>query len=186
MLTREQQDLVHRCMWVVDWWCKKRCQQGAFRPRSEASDEFRAECMMGLVLAAASYDPSRHTKFETWAVLRIGFHLSNTERAKRGRRGQRSLPVDGEGVPLDAIADHRRNDPSYDITMDDLWESVVNHRKLEPMERVIVSGLLSGNRAKELAEFFGISAQALSQRMKQLKPKLRRLVARLAGDETYV
>jgi RNA polymerase sigma factor (sigma-70 family) len=166
-LTGEQQDLAATCYRLARWLAWKYCRE---HPSCRGlAEELRGAAMIGLMMAAQTFDPAAGSKFSSWAATvvagRIKREATHQRRQKRDRRRETEIPGWLEIGPAD-------QNPPPDLPGDFL--SLVPE-PLTPYEAAGIGWCVLGRlEIAEAARRLGVSRQTVYNDRCRALAKLRR------------
>lgn len=194
-LTEEQKELVEKNIRLVYWVVKRRATS---RVILELGKEEAAQWgMVGLVMAASRYDPSRGSAFSTYAVQwiwgTIQFHATTSRTIRHPHACFRDLEGTGMLDDLITIANEERDtvadplrqvmdregDPSHMIDAETML------RVLTKKERMVLILRAMDYSFRSIASLYGVSHQAIEQAhlkgLERIRSKFQIVTKRLKG-----
>ena len=144
-----------------------------------SDDDVMASGRLGLVIAARTYDPSRKTKFSSWAYIKIRAQIVNYFREMLGKRRQveyfnslEFIPVDDNCLQLSGDGLERR------VVIKDLIykfkRSLTKHNPQKQLHRFQL--LLEGMDAVDIANLTNVTESAVSQTLIKLNLKFNKFL----------
>jgi RNA polymerase sigma factor (sigma-70 family) len=140
-----------------------------YRGRGVELDELVAEANLALVEAAGKFDPTRGTRFGTYATHRIGWHLTNVV----GRRPQEGGDPEESGV---AAPDRAAESPVAACDIREELDAVT--AELSDRERDVIVGYHgNGDTYKAIGKRLGLSVEGVRKAEERAMAKARAAAA---------
>jgi RNA polymerase sigma factor (sigma-70 family) len=183
--------LVHEYMWIVEKF------EAQYRAAAPGAD-LRAAGVLGLVEAAARFEPTRGLRFSTYAWTWVkGAVLAELRRShvvpvaewtarkdKRQGRPPRVMVVYGaldEDAPESASFEPAEQEGDADREMRLRGVRDASERLEDPSHRLVIAGTLGGRTPEQIGESMGLG----DERVRQLLREAQTLLAESMWDDTW-
>lgn len=165
-MTQEQERLVAENINIVYFAAKK---MGC-----GSDEDLIQEGMVGLCKAAKGFNPDKGYKFSTYALHCIKSHISRAYGKKIVPAISIEAPICEDGLTLGDIIESGVQPDDYL----DLWAVSERINSLPPMDKAIISGLISGQRQREIANDLGLTQAQISRSKRAIEKKIKQIIER--------